>query len=316
MRKVYGLPLVLEYNGSEAWAAANWHEKLRLHDIAVRAERVSLTQADVVVTVSKVLGDDAARIGVPRERIIVYPNCIDPKIFDPSRFSAEDNLELRKRLGLSPDALVATFIGTFGTWHGVDFLARAIRRLIDENRPFVEKHGIRFLLVGDGLRMGEVRQMIGEPPYDNFVILPGLVRQHEAPAYLAASDIFLSPHVPNPDGSAFFGSPTKLFEYMAMDRPIIASDLGQIGKVLRGQYLDESAPPEKLAELFTPGDEDGFLSAFRRVVDNPQEARRMADSARKVALHSYTWDHHVAAILDKMRELGLMHSERTQERAA
>ncbi len=56
--------------------------------------------------------------------------------------------------------------------------------------------------------------------------------QSEAPTYLAISDIVVSPTVPNPDGSPFFGSPTKLFEYMAMGKPIVASDLDQIGEVL------------------------------------------------------------------------------------
>lgn len=306
MRRTHKLPLVLEYNGSEAWAAANWHEKLRLHDAAIEAERVSLTQADLVVTVSKVLGDEAARAGVPRERIVVYPNCIDPKIFDPNRFTAQDNAALRARLGIAPDAVLATFIGTFGTWHGVDFLARALRRLIDEDPAWLARHKLHFLLVGDGLRMSEVRDSIGAAPYDSHVTLPGLVRQNEAPAYLAASDIFLSPHVPNPDGTAFFGSPTKLFEYMAMERPIIASDLDQIGRVLRGLYLDEAAPEAKLAELFTPGDQDGFLAALRKVVENMQEARAMASAAREAALRSYTWDHHVGAILDRMRSLTLL----------
>jgi len=44
-------------------------------------------------------------------------------------------------------------------------------------------------------------------------------------------DILLSPHVPLEDGKRpFFGSPTKLFEYMAMGNGIVASRLGQIGE--------------------------------------------------------------------------------------
>jgi glycosyltransferase involved in cell wall biosynthesis len=304
LRQRLGLPLVVEYNGSEAWASANWAEKLTLHDMAVAAERASVRNADLVVTVSKPLHDEVAAAGVPPERIVTHPNCIDPVIFDPGRFSRTDRAALRARWGIADDALVATFIGTFGTWHGVDFLARAVRRLIDQSVDFVERHRLHFLFVGDGLKMSEVRAAIGEAPYARFVTLTGLVRQAEAPAFLAASDMFLSPHMPNPDGTPFFGSPTKLFEYMAMERPIIASDLDQIGEVLQAG----PATGGRLAELYKPGDMDGLLMALRHVVENLGEARQMARRARHAALSAYTWKHHVGAIVNRLRELGILPS--------
>lgn len=305
LRNRLNIPLVLEYNGSEAWASANWAEKLVFNDMAVAMERIALRNADLVITVSKILGEEVAAAGVPQERIVVYPNCIDPEIFDPSRFSNTDNAALRKRWDIPADAMVATFVGTFGTWHGVDFLANAVCRLINEDRDWVERNRLHFLFVGDGLKMPAVRATLDDPKYRSFVTLTGLVSQNQAPAYLATSDIFLSPHMPNPDGTAFFGSPTKLFEYMAMARPIIASDLDQIGKVLRGTYLSESEPEKPLAELFTPGDEEGFLVSLRRVVENPLAAADMAKRARRAALNSFTWNHHVGAILDRMQKLGL-----------
>jgi glycosyltransferase involved in cell wall biosynthesis len=308
LRDRLGLPLVLEYNGSEAWAAANWGERLALHDMAVATEDVSLRSADLVVTVSDVLADEVASKGVARERIVVYPNCIDPAIFDPSRFSESDTLTLRRRHAIPDDAVLATFIGTFGTWHGVDFLARAVRRLVDEDRDFLIKHRLHFLLVGDGLRMSEVRATLDPEPYRKFVTLTGLVPQNEAPAYLAASDIFLSPHMPNPDGTAFFGSPTKLFEYMAMGRPIIAADLDQIGGVLTDNFSvdnpDHNGSP--MAELYVPGDEAAFLKAIANVLLHPSVAEMRARRARQAAREKYTWDRHVDVVLERMNDLNII----------
>ena len=68
---------------------------------------------------------------------------------------------------------------------------------------------LHFLFVGNRLRMPEVEETLAGQK-GRFHTLADLVRQAEAPAYLAASDLVLSPHVPNEDGTPFFGSPTKL----------------------------------------------------------------------------------------------------------
>ncbi|NJO33951.1 MAG: glycosyltransferase family 4 protein [Rhodospirillales bacterium] len=148
--------------------------------------------------------------------------------------------------------------------------------------------------------MPDVRAILDHPAYRVHVSLPGLVPQKNAPAYLAASDIFLSPHLPNPDGTAFFGSPTKLFEYMAMERPIVASDLDQVGLILRGEYLDKTTERMTMAVLHRPGNRSEFLRGLRQVVEDPPSARAMARRARAAALAHYTWDHHVGAILERL----------------
>jgi glycosyltransferase involved in cell wall biosynthesis len=310
MRSEFNIPLVLEYNGSEAWAAMNWSEKLILHDYAVLAERSALRNADVVVTVSEPLREEVLRAGVDPERVVMYPNCIDPAIFDPGRFDEADRNALRAKWGIPPTARVATFIGTFGTWHGVDFLARAIRRLVTERRSWLEANQLHFLLVGDGLKMGAVKAEVGGEEFRPFVTLTGLVAQHEAPAYLAASDIFLATHLPNPDGTAFFGSPTKLFEYMAMERPIVAANLDQIGEVLGGTALADEVSGDPLAALFMPGDENAFLEALSFVIKDRAAAMDMARRAREVSLARFTWEHHVASILGRLKDLNLLEEHR------
>lgn len=306
LKRELNLPLVLEYNGSEAWAGQNWVSKLVLSEAAFATEHASLRGADLVVTVSEVLAKEVLAAGVPPERIVHYPNCIDPEFFDPGRFSSADRNRLRKKLGIRDDAQVWTFIGTFGTWHGVDFLAKVVADLAETQRDWLAKHRLHFLFVGDGPKMEPVREHLKMPLELGFATLAGLVPQSEAPAYLAASDGFLSPHLPNPDGTPFFGSPTKLFEYMAMERPIVASDLEQIGTVLRDEQDNSSGLPRPLAKLFEPGSADGFVGALKYVVENPVQAAEMARRARQEALRHYTWNNHVEKILERMGQLNLI----------
>ncbi|HVM69159.1 MAG TPA: glycosyltransferase family 4 protein, partial [Gaiellaceae bacterium] len=303
LSRALGAPLVLEYNGSEVWVAQHWGHRLRYERAAVAAEEALLRHAHVVVTISDVLRDELLERGVERERVVAYPNCVDPELFDPDRYGAADRSRIRERHGIAPDALVVTFVGTFGRWHGTEVLAQAIRRLESEDAAWLRERRLHFLLVGDGLRMPEVESALGGRR-GAFHTLTGLVPQADAPAYLAASDIVVSPHVPNTDGSRFFGSPTKLFEYMAMALPIVASELDQLGQVLRpaarvaGRFCREIG--DAVAVVVAPGDEAELAQALRRLADRPGWRERLGSNARRLALERYTWDAHVRAILDRL----------------
>lgn len=300
------IPLVLEYNGSEVWVAAHWGSPLRFPTLARLAEDVPLMQADVIATVSDVLGDELRARGVPSERIVVHPNGVDPEIFDPARFSRADSEALRARYGIAADDVVCTFVGTFGRWHGVVLLAEAIRDLVANDEAWVRDNRVRFLLVGDGLYMSAVRETLAGSAAA-YVTLTGLVPQDSAPAHLAASDILLSPHVPNPDGSRFFGSPTKLFEYMAMGKAIVASDLEQIGAVLqpsgRASRIPADPGADSVAILTAPGNAAELVDAVRFLVGRPELRARLGQNARVLVLGRYTWDHNVSALLARVREL-------------
>lgn len=303
------VPLVLEYNGSEAWIARNWGKALKFHDLAVRAESVCLQHAHLVVTVSAVLRDELIERGVQPDRIVFYPNCVDPDIFSPDRFTQRDQFILRERYKISRDAIVVTFIGTFGQWHGAEVLAEAIRELCETEQGWLSERRVVFLLVGDGQRLPVVKSRLQDCA-ERYVRFTGLVRQAEAPAMLAISDILVSPHVPNADGTRFFGSPTKLFEYMAMGKGIVASDLFQIGEVLKNSFHVDNLPdmdpgPEdsetRLSVLCRPGSASDLREAIKFLVERPAWRRVLGQNARREALTKYTWASHVRAILDGLK---------------
>jgi glycosyltransferase involved in cell wall biosynthesis len=308
LREELGLPLVLEFNGSEVWAQRHWGERLRFEALAAAIERANLRHADLVVVVSQPLVDQAVSLGADPKRVLFYPNGIDPDAFDPARFAPEDRRRARESLGVPHDATLLTFVGTFGTWHGTDVLAAAIRKLMDD-RGWLESRKVHFLYVGDGALAPKVRERLGPQAGAPFVTFAGTRPQAETPLTLAASDVLLSPHVPNPDGTPFFGSPTKLFEYMAMAKPIVASELDQIGWVLKGWRPGE-APPAKgapgrarAAVFVEPGSVEALVAGLRQVVDMPTAAREaLGAEARRLVVESFTWDRNVAAVLAGLRQ--------------
>src|SRR5690606_35841420 len=95
----------------------------------------------------------------------------------------------------------------------------------------------------------------------------GRVPQAEGARLLGAADIFVSPHSSHMVDSRFFGSPTKLFEYMAYGTGIVASDLEQIGEVMRPAITAASlngvrpVVTNERGILCKPGDVGEFVKA-------------------------------------------------------
>jgi glycosyltransferase involved in cell wall biosynthesis len=309
LRARTGIPLVIEFNGSETWAQTHWGSPLLFQGLSERIEAVNLKLADLVVVVSEEIRRQVLALGIPPERVLFYPNCVDPCMFDPLRFDSITIKQTRAELGVPVDSDLFTFVGTFGRWHGTDVLAAAIRALFDQDRSFLSVRRIHFLLVGEGFHGAKVRQTLGEDLGAPFVTLSGFRPQGETPRILAASDVCLSPHVPNPDGTPFFGSPTKLFEYMAMARLIVASDLDQIGWVLRG-WRPGTAPPVATGRecaaglLVEPGDLNSLIEGIRKAAELDREKRiRLGEKAREIVLKSFTWDMNVEAVFTALEDV-------------
>jgi len=280
----FGVPLVLEYNGSEVWIADHWDRPFRWRGLFVDTEEVNLRHADLIVVVSEVLRDGLLARGVEPERVVVRPNGVDPDRFHPD----VDGAAVRRRHGLDGRTVVG-FVGTFGIWHGAPVLARAARRILAE-RP-----DLRLLFVGDGRDRAECEAIL--EGHGGAAVFTGLVPQADGPAHLAAMDILVAPHVPNADGTRFFGSPTKLFEYMAMGRAIVASRLEQIGEVLEDG---------RTAVLVPPADEAALARAIVDLADDPRRRAALGAAARRRALEAHTWQAHVGGILEALTSRGLL----------
>jgi glycosyltransferase involved in cell wall biosynthesis len=279
-----GVPLVLEFNGSEVWAERHWGRgELRLADRLVALEDANVRGASLVVVVSDILRDVLLESGAaPAERILVNPNGVNVERLAPYR--GDDPAAWRARMGL-PDVPTVGFVGTFGFWHGVTLLPGMIEGL-SERRP-----DARWVLIGGGALYGDVEAEIRRRGLAHRVRLTGPVDHERALALLAACDVCVSPHVPNPDGSRFFGSPTKLFEYMGLGKPIVASSLEQIAEVLEHGRTGLLSPP---------GDTTAAVSAIETLLGDGELRRRLGVAALEEARTTYSWTAHVRRILEAL----------------
>ena len=281
------VPLVVEYNGSEIWMSRHWGRPLANETLSDRIERLNLRAASLVVVVSRAMKDEILARGADERRVLVNPNGVDADRYRPDI----DGSPVRARYGLD-GSVVLGFIGTFGPWHGAEMLAHAYVRL-RALHP-LQARRVRLLMIGAGARMEEVRRILAEGAALEATSFTGLVAQEEGPAHLAACDVLISPHVPNPDGTPFFGSPTKLFEYMAMGRGIVASNLDQIGEVLEHN---------RTALLVPPGDADALASAVARLSEDHALRECLGAEARRVALEQHTWRAHTQRTIDCLKQV-------------
>lgn len=184
-------------------------------------------------------------------------------------------------------------VSSFGPWHGVETALDALARIKQRNPSLIA--GSRLVLVGRGAGYEAARQQAERLGISQEVIFTGPVPSEAAPEMLAAADILLSPQVNNRDGTLFFGSPTKLFEYMAMGKPIIASDLAQIGDI-----LDNG----KTAILTEPGSVDALADALERAFADPSALGHLGAAARRLLETGHTWDARISDLEAALARLG------------
>ena len=268
------LPFVLEWNSSEAWSRTAWnttHSAERVFDpILERAERRVVLEADLVACVSDRAAEMARRYGPSDERVLTVPNGVDAveiaRLADESQGSRAD--PMRATIG---------WIGSFGPWHGAPVLIRALAHL---------PAGVEAIMIGDGHERRLCQTLARELGVGDRIQWTGSLAHDAAVRTLARCDVLASPHVALP-GQAFFGSPTKIFEYMAIGRPIVASALEQIADVLTDGVT---------ARLVPPGEERALAQAICAVLGTPDRGAQLGIEARRTAMTSHTWQHRAAAV--------------------
>lgn len=274
------VPLLLEVNAPLALEQASYRGT-GLGELATQAERWTLSRADAVLVVSAALRDHVIALGVDPAAVHVFPNGVDPTLFQPG--SPEPGL--RARLGLK-DGPVLGFVGGLRPWHGVEALPDLVGRL-------TPKHpGLQLLIVGDGqlrpwleeeFRARKLQDRVrfaGSLPYDS---VAGVIRHF---------DLALAPY-PRLD-HAFYFSPLKLFEYMACGVAVVAADVGQISEVMRNG---------KTGLLHPPGDVDALAAACDRLLRNPRLRRTLGRAAAKLVHTHFTWDRNGSRAVDLARGL-------------
>ena len=289
------IPYIVEYNGSEISMQKSFDKTAPFYaDVYLKAEEVAFRQAALISVISEHVKNDLVSRGVDTRKILVNPNGADLDSYAPA--PPDEKRLLRSRLGFSDADRVVGFTGTFGGWHGIDVLAAAIPRICSAEAA------IKFLVIGDGTHKPQLDAEVARHGLEARVRCVGRVPQAEGARLLKACDLYVSPHNTHMVDSRFFGSPTKIFEYMAMAGGIVASDLEQIGEVLSPalRVADLTRPDVAVTDqrsvLCLPGDVDEFVNAVVGLARRPDLSAALGRNARQAVTDHYSWQRHVARL--------------------
>ncbi len=303
LSKIKKIPLILEYNGSEVWKDKYWAKKkfLKLSYFINFIEIINIRNAHHIVVVSHPLKQELINRGINPNRILVNPNGVDTNEYDPQKNQAA-RAQIRQELNIE-NKFVFGFIGTFNHWHGINVLEIIIPQIIQQQSL------AHFILIGDGPLCASLKKALKQKKVLADVTFTGILPQEKARKYLAACDAFLSPTQPNEDGSPFFGSPTKLFEYMSFAKPIIASDIGQIADIIKpairiNEINDEEKYVQAYGFLIQPKNEVDFVKAACKLINLDKNiSKKIGSNARNRTINEYSWEKHVSKILYKINNV-------------
>ena len=183
-----------------------------LQPLGVLIERMVLKQSDMVLVINEALKDFVVKLGAPESRTNILRAGIDDKQFSPI---IGDNT-IKKQYGLSEEDIVLFFMGWLYRFSGLKEVALQLAK--NTNRH------IKLLIVGEGDLYERLERIQKEYNLEDRLILAGEKSYQQLPGFISVADICLLPAYP---GEKIMQDivPIKLYEYMAMQKPVIATKL-------------------------------------------------------------------------------------------
>ena len=271
------VPIVLEVNDS---ALMQRVRPLSLKRLSQRIERWCMRNCDGLVFISSYFRDRAVAAYGDIAPSVVSPNAADIACFDQALF---DRARLRKERGIA-DRVVCGHIGAFVRWHGMAAFVEAIAPRMREQPE------LTLLLVGDGVDLDRIRRTVAAHGLTERILLPGRVPHADIPAWIACMDYAILAD------SNEYGSPMKLFEFMAMGVAVVAPDYAPVVEIIEDDRTGWLFPRKNmtacvervLALASERADQSRVGGAARDYIVRERQWRNNAEQIIALVQHAHT----------------------------
>lgn len=236
------------------------------------AERRMVERSQVIITVCQELQDAVRDMGAG-PRAVLIENVMGGD-FEGAAAEASDAQSIRARWQVDPTDPLVLYTGTLEAYQGVDLLLAA-SAILRRTHPRAKV----MIVGGTADHVRAAREEATRLSVD--AIFTGQRPAHEIAAFVAASDILVSPRI------AGTNTPLKVYSYLRSKRPIVATDLPTHTQVLTPDIA-----------VLVPPDASPFAAALGRLIDRPGERAAIAERAAVHAAARYSRD----LFIDRTRE--------------
>lgn len=229
-----------------------------------------LKRLNRIIVITQKLKNLFVAQGISADKILVASDGVDI-----GKFSIQcSKFEARKKLNLPQNKKIALYTGHLYEWKGAVVLLETAK----------QTQNILFVFVG-GTRK-DIESFKQKAKALNNVLVVGHKPHKEIPYWLKAADVLILPNSGKQDISKYWTSPMKMFEYMASQKPIVASDLPSIREVLN----------EKNAILVEPDNPKAIEQGIKEILFNPKLSDKISKQSFQ-DVEKYTWEKRAKNIL-------------------
>ncbi|MFH1778054.1 MAG: glycosyltransferase family 4 protein [Candidatus Omnitrophota bacterium] len=227
-------------------------------------ERLILETADTISCSSKRLSDECRRIGIADKRLFEAHVGADIELFNPHI----SGLRVREKYNISSPLVL--YLGQLHGGQYVELFIKAAKLVT------MLEHKVMFMIIGEGYRRRELELLAERLGINNQIIFTGYIQHKVIPEHIAASDICVACFEDNAITQC--KSPLKIAEYLAMGKPIGASCVGEVRRMVGGVGI-----------LVPPGDAWALSEGILRVLHDVSLRERMSLLSRERAELEYNW---------------------------
>jgi glycosyltransferase involved in cell wall biosynthesis len=267
---------ILETNAPLFIEAKSDRNAIILTRVARYFEIQAYRKCDALVCISdnlkNIIVDEA---NIPPHKVIVVPNGVDVSRFNPSEIQP---------IRLFKDFTIG-FLGNLASWQGINLLFDVYQEIREEG------FNINLVFVGDGPIKPKLEAKVKQQNLTEYVEFTGFIPQNMVPRYIAGFDIGYTGQTQRTE-TRMYCSPIKLYEYMAMGIPAIASDYEDTRRVIK----------KGSGYLFEIGDSQDLKRAILTAYQDKEKLPKMGEIAREEILQNHSWEARVKKIILELEE--------------
>ena len=245
-----------------------------------RLELFLYRRADRVVALTNAFQRNLVARGIAAEKIDVVTNGVDLEQFSP----AQVRFDARERLGVPAADFLVAYVGTTGIAHGLETMLQAAQQCADQPQ-------IRFLIMGEGAERAWLETQSRELGLQN-LRFSDRVPHDQMPSYLAAINLPLIHLRPDPVFKTVI--PSKLFEFMAMGRPVLLAVEGECAEIVTAAQCGVCIPS---------GRADIMAATIRQLAQEPERLAAMGRRGQFAVQAQYSRRVKARAVLESLRAL-------------